>query len=381
MKTFAYIRNLHWLSIGLQIKQHFSLQNRHLQLVGSKALLSELLPLGLRMGEDLASFDECQNEIRRAESDEIQILLHHHENASLDLVQILGTKATHKNITLSFYANGYNNQLLHVESVKKLLVNNTSFRAGLILFIDIADLAVTKHLEHFKIIVVSSDTLSLFGGLQALRDKARTAVAGSVDRAKGRKLLLLMLRPWGSAEFHGGRLAVQAPALKLAQGMAKLLSRIEQDIGEPVCVAIRPDSRDPQLMADFMREFTTLIGSRGFDINEFWPARLTMEPFIYNFDHFAPKEHLSVACLDSTASLPFLRLGKGDRHYLGAPDAILQTLLDREEPAKATRVKIGRVERHAAALAKSNFLTLTRLEPQFSRAVPLRSKDAPRARD
>jgi hypothetical protein len=379
MKTFAYIRTLHWLTVGLQLKEHFSLQNRHLQLVGSRSLLSELMSLGLRMGEDLASFTDCQNEVRQAKHGEVGILLHHHEKAAADLALMLGEESAHKDVILSFYADGYNNQLLHADHVRKFVENNALVRPGDIFFFDIAESAIPKHLERFKVVVVLSDTLSLIAGLPALQDKAQVAVAGSVERAMGRKLLLLMLRPWGSAGFHGGKLAVQAPAQKLAQGMASLVSRIEEDIGEPVCVAIRPDSRDPALMADFMRAFKALIGPRGFDINEFWPARLTMEPFIYNFAHFAPNTHLSVACLDSTASLPFLRLGKGDRHYLGAPDAILEALLDRAEAAEATRVKIRRVERHAATLAKSNLLTLTRLEPQFARAVPRSSKDAPRA--
>lgn len=379
MKTFAYIRNLHWLSIGLQLKEHFSLQNRHLQLVGSRALLSELISLGLRMGEDLATFDECQKEMRQSAPGEVGIILHHHERVSVDLAQMLGEEATPKDVFLSFYADGYNNQLLHMDIVKQFVERSAFLRAGEVFFFDVVASSVPRYLESFKVVVVSSDTLSLFAGLPALVDNARSAVAGCLDRANGRKLLLLMLRPWGSAGFHGGRLAVQAPARKLALGMAGLLTRIEQDIAEPVCVAVRPDSRDTELMADFMEEFMALIGPRGFDINEFWPVRLTMEPFIYNFGHFAPDEHLSVACLDSTASLPFLRLGKGDRHYLGAPDAILETLLDREEAADATRVKIRRVERHAAALAKSDLLTLTRLEPHFTRAVPRLSKDAPRA--
>ncbi len=126
-------------------------------------------------------------------------------------------------------------------------------------------------------------------------------------------------------------------------------------------------------MAEFMVEFMDLIGDRGFNINDHWPARLTMEPFLYNFDAFAPDAYLAVACLDSTASLPFLRLGKGACHYLGAPDAILSTLLDRAEAADAARVKIGRVQRHAQALAQSHSVILQSLEPLFTRAVPQRT--------
>jgi hypothetical protein len=140
---------------------------------------------------------------------------------------------------------------------------------------------------------------------------------------------------------------------------------VAADLGQPVHLAIRPDGRDAGLMAAFSQAFavsqtphTNLAGA--------WPANLSMDPFLFNFSRFAPGAPLCVAALDSTASLPFLRLGLEQRHYFGAPSRMIEAIF-RDQPVAMTRLrdKMTTLERHARAVATETPMEITRLDPMF----------------
>jgi hypothetical protein len=369
-RNYVFIRNLHWISIGLQIKAHYEAKGESVLLTGIAPLLAKLTKLGLAWEKDLASLAQCHHDLAESPSGSCCLVLHHHKSVATDLGRMKFLIAPDNPFLVSFYADGFNNQLLHPEAVAAFLAQHSYMIPRDLIFFDVQEPRLPSHAERFQIEVVDSQNLRLMTQLAPLAQRSRDAIEAVAQRASNTDLLILVLRPWGSSLFHGGRLAVEDPARKLAAGMYALIQAVVADLGYEPAIAIRPDDRDRELMAAFEMEFARLSNVKTFSLNDYWPADLTLEPFIDNFAKHASSMRLHLATLDSTAPLPFIRMGKGDRHYLGAPEAVITSLLDRGEVEDAVRTKIRRLSRHVHALAGRFSIEVKVIEPFFFRAGP-----------
>ena len=367
---YIFLRNAHWLSIGMQIRAHHHALGAPALLLCAPPMARTLEQIGLRPGSDFLTLAGFATEMRAAPPASLRLTLHHHKASLEDWAQIAPLLPAGAGLTLSLFVDGYSNLTMHHREISAFLAENPAIQRGGMLYFDLIPADSARFGAGFELVKIASAHLRTMAELPFFLAASEAATQRCLGDAQGRPILLMMLRPWGSASFHGGQLKLDAPAERLLELVLGLRQAIAEHLGEEPHLAIRPDGRDAALMAEFSARFDA-TGLPATDMTGLWPAHLSMDPFLTNFPAMSDGAPLLVAALDSTASLPFLRLGLGRQHYFGAPLALTEALF-RETPTAMPRLrdKLTTLERHARAMAAERPIEIERLDPLMFCAMP-----------
>lgn len=364
---YIYLRHAHWLSIGMQIRAHHHALGAPAMLLCAPPMARTLEQIGLRPGADFLTLEGFATEMRAAPPAALRLTLHHHKASLEDWARLAPLLPAGAGITLSFFVDGYSNLTMHHREVSAFLAENPGIARGVMLYFDLIPQDSAWYGVGFQLVKIASANIRAMAELPYFLAASEAATARCLADAQGRPILLVMLRPWGSASFHGGQLRLEEPAERLVELVLALSEAIAVDLGEEPHLVLRPDGRDAALMAAFTERFPTPAT----DMTGLWPAQLSMDPFLYNFPAMSGGAALLVAALDSTASLPFLRLGLGQRHYFGAPLGLTEALFS-ETPTAMPRLrdKLTTLERHARAIAEERPIEITPMDPLMFCAKP-----------
>ncbi len=368
---YIFLRNAHWLSIALQIRAHHHAMGAPALLLCAPSLRPILEEIGLRPGADFLTMEGFATEMQAAPPTSLRLTLHHHKASLEDWARLAPLLPAGLAPTLSFFVDGYSNLTMHHREISAFLGENPTLRRGAMLYFDVIPPDSAWFGAGFELLKIASVHLRAMAELPYFLAASEAATARCLADAKGRPILLVMLRPWGSASFHGGQLKLEAPVEPLVQLVLGLHQAVAAHLREDPHLVIRPDGRDPALMAAFSERFAR-TATPATDMTGLWPAHLSMDPFLTNFPAMAGGAKLLVAALDSTASLPFLRLGLGQRHYFGAPLALTEALF-RDTPTAMPRLrdKLTTLERHTRAIAAERPIAIERLDPLLFCARPM----------
>lgn len=357
---YIFLRNAHWLSIGLQIRAHHHAMGAPALLLCAPPLARTLEQIGLRPGADFLTLEGFETEMRVAPPPSLRLTLHHHKASLEDWARLAPLLPSGAGLTLSFFVDGYSNLTMHHREISAFLAENAAIQRGAMLYFDLIPQDSAWYGAGFQLVKIASANIRAMAELPYFLAASEAAAARCLADAQGRPVLLMMLRPWGSASFHGGQLKLEEPAERLVELVLALHQAVAADLGEAPHLVLRPDGRDAALMAAFSERFA----APATDMTGLWPAQLSMDPFLYNLPAMSGGAPLLVAALDSTASLPFLRLGLGQRHYFGAPLALTEALF-RDTPTAMPRLrdKLTTLERHTRAIAEERPIKITRLDP------------------
>ncbi|MEI6161761.1 MAG: hypothetical protein WCP77_18145, partial [Roseococcus sp.] len=245
---YIFIRSLHWLSIGMQLRQHYRALGREAILIGRRDMEQPLADIGLRHGEDFLTIQSFGQKLQGAPPKHLCVSLHHHKK-SLDEWRLLGRHLSPESrVSLSFFADGYNNLLINREDILAFLQSNPGILPRDLLYFDVAPPDAARHGQNFSVVTAFSDGIRNMAELPYFQEKSQIAVQRCVADARGRPILLVMLRPWGSDVFHGGLLNFADAAGRLKDIILVLIQSIMDDLGHDVHVVLRPDGRDAELM-------------------------------------------------------------------------------------------------------------------------------------
>jgi hypothetical protein len=351
------------LLLILLVKEHEeSKGNKCILLIPVQAKML-LINIGLCSEKDFVLESDFEAYFERENWGNVNLIVHHFDVSLNSYPQILGSIADKvEKLFVSYFADGYVNSFHNMVKAIELLdanphiapLNAYSFDA---INQDYSQLNYAKHE------IVSSELLHdvysryEFEGL--LKDNLESLGKG---RAASARYLFLVMRPWGSESFHQGKFALKYGVESLFEIVFDITEKVKTDINEELVILYRGDDRDKNLMRDFKK----LLIKKGFvclDLVDCIPEFLTLDSYVYFFNKYVSK-NFSTAVFDSTTSLPFIKLGLGDKHYVGASKNIIEYHQLNKNMANIVSNKVALLKRHIDKV-KVNDYQETELAPSF----------------
>ncbi|NNU16760.1 hypothetical protein HK107_10555 [Parvularcula sp. ZS-1/3] len=361
-RSYVYLRYYHWISVVLAIRDKRTADGEDCRIVCRASVAKVLSAWGLEHGTDFVLLTEL-----RAEADEsksVELITHHHADSVTELEETLEVHGFEK-ISVSFFADGFTNFLVHKEAIADFLKRQHSLRPGSIIFFDRVNEKALDHLPDFDIEVLSASHLQALMQHDVASSSAKRALEMITPSVGENGALLLVMRPWGSSTFHSGKFLLDDPVETASRMMQKLVDAINRHEGVARTVILRPDNRAPEFMARVVEHLRDRLKQESIVFpEEVWPEWMTLEPLLLSLPDDALGPPFIVASLDSTASLPFLEVRKGRTHYLGLPDSALAASGD-EEFAKGTAARVRNLERHVRYIRRDTPDTVELLDPSF----------------
>lgn len=362
--SYIFLRKLHFLPLVFPLLGHYEAQGHSVHVVARPNLHPYL--------EEYGFFDPLQVITHRqlaailpASTATPNLVLPHTPASLQDWNMVKGSAEPAPGVTMSFFADGYTNLLIGPGPIREFLIANPQCRPGDLLFFDSEGSMPAYHAGAFSRQIVSPAPLRRMASLSKLKAMAVEAGARIRERAAGKPIFLILLRPWGSQSYYKDRHVFEDVARKFDGVIEALVAEATTKFGRKPFSILRPDLRDPDLMAQIMLRQQNKPDNEFLDLNDLWPVEVNMDPFMLQLREMFPDQPVGIASLDSTATLPFIGLGLDVAYFLGAPRDAILPIYGQGAAAAELKSKMDLLERHIAGLSHRLPLEIQRADDFF----------------
>jgi hypothetical protein len=373
---FFFIRYHQWLTVACQFFEHLESDSDKVFVVSTRTTVARVLPAGTVPADRCIEISQIREVLAAHPDAEIELYLQLSDGGLTEFHKWLYPALTNsqRGIRLSFYPDGYTNKIYGLTQLPTLVADHPDISFGYIYQFDVASDVPDLSALGLTVRLISSESIVRFNTSATVSAIAEAEIAGCIDGGCADDVLLLLMRPWGSETFLKGRLRFESAPELFATILASLIARIQIDLGRELTVLVRPDGRDAALSAASASVLSDLIAGGAVPsvqmkmVSANWPAWLTFDPFIFNFNRCAPGRRLHVAGLDSTASLPFLTTRRGSTHYFGVPSGAVPADVTDRTAFQSIEGKLRHMRRFIKAIPK-DAIEFVDFEPFFFKAV------------
>lgn len=317
MINLIYFRYHHWITIALLMRESFTPLSSKSLFLTHRGVAKKLEILGMVHGKDFIFIDEVLDFLLNT-SDSVNIILHHNHYA-LDLYASLyyDSPEVFSNSTISFYADGFTNKFLKPEVAEELMHSLGNVNKGYYITFDNETGAIPTHLYGFSPFICYSTSFKEIFSEHFFQEAVKEAYNHYSLKLKTKKLVVLLLRPWGSERFQNG--FFQSENYPLSQIVGDMLKNHYGS--ESYDLLVRGDNRDAEYMKFVLGQLNNYLPDNVNIIvfEDKWVEWLTMDSFLYLLPELYTST-IDLYVLDSTAASPFILNNKYKRIFVGAPE-------------------------------------------------------------
>lgn len=322
-KNFLYIRNYHWITIALLIKEYYKNLNKECIIVCENDTMDVLKDIGLHENSDYIQFSNVLKILKRLKGNFNFIIPHHIFSANKYLVLYTKENQCFKGSNLSFYGDAYRNVFMDSENILKFLKSLKNIIYDSTFTFDNIARVKNKHLENFSNQIVTSTYFNKIFLNPFFNENFNKIYTKLESKFKYKKRVVILPRLWGSEKFQSG---LFTPVYCLLEDLIiNMLKSIYED--NDVDVIFCPDNRDSTYM-DAIANKIILKSPVNFNVQTIgtdWPSWLTMDSFLHYLS-MEKSESIDLFVMDSTAASPFVQSSSFDNIYIGVPDVLLKEI-------------------------------------------------------
>lgn len=322
-----YINGFAMLHVSLLIREYLLDQKQKCIFLVPQYMVSSLECINMEAIIDFVSSKKFVEYIENTKPNNINIIIHHYETQLNFYPEVLSSvEHIVRNLTVSYFADGYVNTFLHADVAQLNLSKYPQFKAKFLYSFDVAlpyYVDTLTYAKHENIRTNYTENIYIRYRFEDLFLPRLENFLSNTKESGG--YLLLVMRPWGSESFHGGEYSLKQDAESLYSIVLDMVTLIKNDIGRDFTILYRSDGRDQILMDEFEKLIMIkgIAGLEFLDIKDLIPKPFNLDPFIYFFDKFV-SSNIYTAVFDSSSSLSMMPLNLGDRHYIGANNEVVR---------------------------------------------------------
>lgn len=314
----------HWLMFMWLIKAYYVKRGEETLFIAKRPQFKPLARIGLEYGKDFIAIDEVPAFLEKNKDRDINMVIHHHPSTLPEWAIMVPPTVTNT-LTMTLYGDGYTNRLLGGKEVAGFVAGLPHVTPRHLLFCPGFQPVGGGFLKAFKRDVLDYSLMESIFTFPRFRALAESAAADIKAFAGDRPILIAALRPWGSTTFAEGMVQFDKPEDQFVEIVLQTIAAIETEMNTEFALIIRPDLRGGEFMDNALLGLAHRLGERKFlDMNTVWPDYIAMEPLMGNLPELLGNNDFVVSSFDSTASVPFITLGIGKRHYIGSPEATVR---------------------------------------------------------
>ncbi len=365
--NYVFFRKIHFLPLMFMIKAHYSDLKQSVRFVIRSNVKKALRELALLDQLDCVSTGDLHSCLASEAGKLTNIILHHSrigvDDARAGILPALGQQYS----AVSFFADGFTNQLDDPPDIVDFLTANPNLSPGALLYFDKFVASPPQHVSSFRPAVVRSSGLQKFAFAGRLGEISEQAYSRCSELAAESDILVVMPRDWSGNPGRRGQLFVGDPAVKTAELVLRTAQVVSAHMGSTPLVIVRPDGRSPTLMAKVFDRLSSSSSADFINADAFWPPDVNFDPFLLRLlnGKVESRRAVSIASFDSTAPLPFVGLGCPGRYFLGAPQSVVGLVADTNDAQERFVTKIARLVSHVEELSYKANIQIERIDDLF----------------
>lgn len=350
MTNIIYFRYHHWITIALLLRQRLNFVSTKTLFLTHKSVSHKLVELGLNRRVDFILLEDLP-QFFSEQLGGVNFIIHHNDYA-MNFFSALSNEYSglFDKAVISFYADGFTNKFLKPEIAKNFISEISWAGKGFYITFDNEIDIAPPHLSGFKPLVCSSFDFDIIFNDSFFHNSVTFAYEKYSQKFRSEKLVMLLLRPWGSDKFQNG--FFQSENIQLSQVICDMLDR--QYGFENYDLLIRPDNRDIDYMNCVVDTIKKNISNNVnvLILDDYWVDWLTMDSFL----HFLPDLHngkVDLYVLDSTAASPFILRDKYDGIFVGVHEQGLSAMFGTGSANSQIKTKISSLKRMYAEMLET----------------------------